>query len=128
MPFGSKTGRNQPSNSRLIFGTSPWLRRLIKPGPGRALAYVDWSGQEIAIEAALSGDEALWSAYESGDPCMAFAIQAALAAKGATKETHKGERQRAKAIVLGVPTLSLRGSVEPDVPRTFGSTLSSVPG
>lgn len=102
MPFGSKTGRNQPSNSRFIFGTSRWLRSLIKPGPGRALAYVDWSSQEIAIAAALSGDEALWSAYESGDPYMAFAIQAGLAPEGATKATHKGERQRAKAIVLGV--------------------------
>jgi len=102
MPFGSKTGRNQPSNSRFIFGTSRWLRSLIKPAQGRALAYVDWSSQEIAIAAALSGDEALWSAYESGDPYMAFAVQSGLAPVGATKATHKGERQRAKAIVLGV--------------------------
>jgi hypothetical protein len=39
--FGSKTGRNQPSNSRYIFGPSVWLRSLIRPGPGRAVAYVD---------------------------------------------------------------------------------------
>ena len=36
--FGSKTGRNQPSNSRFIFGPSCWLRSLIRPEPGRALA------------------------------------------------------------------------------------------
>jgi hypothetical protein len=30
--------------------------RLIKPGPGRAVAYIDWSSQEVAIAAALSGD------------------------------------------------------------------------
>ena len=30
-PFSSKTGRNQPSNSRFVFGSSVWLRSLIKP-------------------------------------------------------------------------------------------------
>ncbi|MFM2006281.1 MAG: hypothetical protein RLZZ09_1936 [Pseudomonadota bacterium] len=102
MPFGSKTGRNQPSNSRFIFGPSRWLRSLIKPADGRAIAYIDWSSQEIAIAAALSGDEALWEAYSSGDPYLAFAKQAGLAPAHATKATHKAERQRAKAIVLGV--------------------------
>ena len=32
--FGSKTGRNQPSNSAVRFGPSCWLRSLIRPGPG----------------------------------------------------------------------------------------------
>jgi hypothetical protein len=40
-PFQSKTSRNQPSNSRFIFGPSCWLRSLIKPSLGRALAYLD---------------------------------------------------------------------------------------
>lgn len=102
MPFGSKTGRNQPSNSRFVFGTSRWLRSLIQPPPGRALAYVDWSSQEIAIAAARSGDGALWEAYTSGDPYLAFAKTAGLVPPDATKVTHKAERQRAKAIVLGV--------------------------
>lgn len=102
MPFGSKTGRNQPSNSRFVFGTSRWLRSLIQPPPGRALAYVDWSSQEIAIAAALSGDDALWEAYSSGDPYITYAKQAGLVPKNATKATHKAERQRAKAVVLGV--------------------------
>lgn len=102
MPFGSKTSRNQPSTSRFIFGASRWLRCLIKPAKGRAIAYVDWSSQEIAIAAALSGDEVLWEAYISGDPYLAFAKQAGLVPTDATKATHKAERQRAKAIVLGV--------------------------
>ena len=38
--FRSATGRNQPSNSRFVFGPSAWLRSLISPEPGRALAYV----------------------------------------------------------------------------------------
>src|SRR5262249_7316713 len=54
--FASRTGRNQPSNARYIFGPSTWLRSLIRPDPGRALAYIDWSAQELGIAAALSGD------------------------------------------------------------------------
>jgi len=101
-PFRSKTGRNQPSNSKFIFGPSVWLRGLIKPSPGRAIAYLDWKSQEIAIAAALSDDDALWDAYSTGDPYLAFAKQAGLAPLNATKETHKGVRNRSKAIVLGV--------------------------
>ena len=32
--FGSRTGRNQPSNAKFIFGPSVWLRGLIRPEPG----------------------------------------------------------------------------------------------
>jgi DNA polymerase I len=101
-PFSSKTGRNQPSNSKFIFGPSVWLRGLIKPPPGRAIAYLDWKSQEIAIAAALSEDEALWDAYMTGDPYMAFAKQAGFAPADATKESHGAIRDRCKAIVLGV--------------------------
>lgn len=57
--FRSRTGRNQPSNSKSIFGTSVWLRGLIKPAPGCGVAYVDWAQQEFGIAAALSGDPAM---------------------------------------------------------------------
>jgi hypothetical protein len=101
-PFASKTSRNQPSTTKFIFGNSAWLRSLIKPEKGFGLAYVDFSSQEIAIAAALSGDQKMWHAYESGDPYMAFAIQASLAPKDATKGSHKEIRNRCKQIVLGV--------------------------
>ena len=101
-PFASKTGRNQPSTTKFIFGNSAWLRSLIKPEEGFGLAYIDFSSQEIAIAAALSGDQKMWDAYMSGDPYMIFAIQAGLAPKGANKSTHKEIRNRCKQIVLGV--------------------------
>ena len=56
--FGDKTGRNQPSSNKFIFGSSVWLRSLIKPAEGWGIAYIDWSQQEFGIAAALSGDEA----------------------------------------------------------------------
>ncbi len=101
-PFRSKTGRNQPSNAKFIFGPSRWLRGLIKPAPGYGIAYLDFGSQEIAIAAALSGDPAMIEAYTSGDPYLSFAKQAGLAPPEATKETHKAVRNRCKAIVLGV--------------------------
>lgn len=101
-PFSSKTGRNQPSNSRFIFGPSVWLRGLIKPRSGFCLAYIDYSQQEFGIAAALSGDEKMMEAYRSGDPYLAFAIQAGAVPQGATKQSHKAEREQFKACVLAV--------------------------
>ena len=100
-PFAAKTGRNQPSTTKFVFGPAKWVRGLIKPAEGIALAYCDWSSQEIAIAAALSGDELLWDAYHTGDPYLAFAIAAGLAPPDATKQTHKAIRNRCKAVVLG---------------------------
>jgi DNA polymerase I len=100
--FGSKTGRNQPSNAKFIFGPSVWLRGLIKPPPGHAIAYIDWSSQEVGIAAALSGDEAMMNDYMTGDPYLAFGINAGILPSGATKKTHKSERNMVKACVLGL--------------------------
>lgn len=100
--FSSKTGRNQPSNSRFIFGPSAWLRSLIQPPPGHGLAYIDYASQEIGIAAALSGDPLLVKAYASGDPYLTFAKQVGAVPADATKASHKAIRDRFKAVVLGV--------------------------
>jgi hypothetical protein len=101
-PFASRTGRNQPSNSRFIFGPSVWLRGLIRAQPGKAVAYLDYEQQEFGIAAALSGDKAMGVAYFSGDPYLAFARQAGAVPEHATKETHGAERERFKVCALGV--------------------------
>lgn len=101
-PFRARTGRNQPSNSKFIFGPSVWLRGLIRPKPGWGLAYVDWSQQEFGIAAALSCDPVMMAAYKSGDPYLAFAKQAGAVPPEATKQTHKAAREQFKACVLAV--------------------------
>jgi hypothetical protein len=101
-PFGASTGRNAPSTTRFIFGPSTWLRSLIRPEPGQALAYCDYGQQEFAIGAALSGDQAMRSAYRSGDPYLAFAQQAGAVPAEATKQSHKAERELFKVCALGV--------------------------
>ncbi|WP_200869751.1 DNA polymerase [Mycobacterium asiaticum] len=100
-PFGASTGRNTPSNNQFIFGPSVWLRGLIKPPEGRALAYVDWKSQEVYIAAKLSGDQALLNAVLSGDPYLTFAKMAGLAPTDATKQSHKPIRDICKTCVLG---------------------------
>ena len=121
--FRSRTGRNQPSNSRYIFGPAVWLRSLIKPPPGWAVAYIDWSQQEFGIAAALSGDAAMQAAYRSGDPYLAFAKQAGAVPADATRKTHEPTRELFKQCVLGVQygmeakSLALRIGQPPVVAR-----------
>ncbi len=110
-PFSSRTSRNQPSNVKFAFGLAAWLRGLVRPEPGKALAYVDWSQQEFGIAAALSGDAAMMHSYQTGDPYLAFAIQAGVVPPTATKETHGDERERFKSCVLGVQYCMEAGSL-----------------
>jgi hypothetical protein len=114
-PFASKTGRNQPSNSKFIFGPSVWLRSLIRPEPGMALAYVDWSAQEFGIAAALSGDPVMIEDYLSGDPYLNLAKRGGLVPPDATRKTHEAERDQFKTCCglgamygAGEETLALR--------------------
>lgn len=100
-PFGASSGRNTPSNNKFIFGPSVWLRGLVKPPEGRALAYIDWKSQEVAIAGALSGDRALLDAVRSGDPYLTFAKMARLAPPDATKQSHKAIRDMCKTALLG---------------------------
>lgn len=102
IPFRSKTGRNQPPASRFAFGPAKWLRGIIRPPPGQALAYIDFVSQEIGIAAGLSGDERLIESYNGDDLYLAFARHAGLAPVGATKASHGAVREICKAVVLGL--------------------------
>lgn len=100
-PYGSKTSRNQPSNAKFIFGAATWLRSLIQPPPGRFVAYVDWTSQEIGIAAKLANDGNLLAAYED-DPYLWFAKRVGAVPLDATKKSHKAQRDLYKATMLGV--------------------------
>ena len=121
--FGSKTGRNQPSNAKFIFGPAKWMRGLIKPPPGYGLAYIDWEQQEFGIAAALSGDPAMLAAYLSGDPYLAFAKQAGAVPTGATEQSYAAVRDLFKQCCLAVQygmghrSLALRINRQPIVAR-----------
>lgn len=101
-PFSSRTGRNQPSSKASILGSAAWVRNLVRPAPGKVLASIDWSQQEFGIAAALSGDNAMWTAYETGDPYLALAVRAGAAPLDATATTHAQVREQFKSCALGV--------------------------
>jgi len=101
-PFRSKTSRNQPSTSKFIFGPSSWIRNLIKPKQGTAIAYVDYAQQELAIAASLSEDKNLISDYVTGDPYLAFAKKAGAIPLDGTKETHPEKREIYKVCMLAL--------------------------
>lgn len=112
-PLNSITSRNQPSTGKKekegIPGESPFIfslptmfRFLIRPQPGSALAYLDWSSQEFAIAAHMSQDREMIRAYESGNPYLALAIKLGRAPIDATKESHPDVHQKFKIIVLSI--------------------------
>jgi DNA polymerase family A len=95
-PFGTKTGRNNPSTNRAVFGLPHTMRSFIKPLPGMAIAQIDYGTQEVGIAAALSGDPTLIEDYKSGDVYRKFAADAL----GILSPTEQ-QRQIYKATVLG---------------------------
>jgi hypothetical protein len=87
--FASKTARNQPSNAKFVFLSDTWLRSVIKPERGWALAYLDWEQQEFGLAAALSGDANMIRAYLSGDCYLEFAKMAGAIPAHVNKSNYK---------------------------------------
>ncbi len=82
--FGTKTGRN--AQTGYIYMQAKWVRSLMKPAPGMAMAYMDWNSMEVGVGAVLSGDEKLIDAYTSGDAHMMLAKQGGMVPPDATKD------------------------------------------
>jgi DNA polymerase family A len=101
-PFKAKTSRTQPKASQWIFSPAVWLRSLIKPDAGRALAYVDWSSMEFMIAASLSDDPIMLDFYYNGDPYLSFAKCVGQAPQSANKRTHGLLRDRYKTGLLAI--------------------------
>jgi hypothetical protein len=95
-PFGTKTGRNNPSTNRALFGLPHTMRSFMKPSLGMALAQIDYGNQEIGIAAFLSNDSTAIEDYLSGDSYRQFAA----ASLGIFNPTEQ-QRQIYKAVVLG---------------------------
>jgi DNA polymerase-1 len=64
-PFGAATGRN--AHSKSIYNAHAGMRSFMVFPTDTIGCYLDWKTQEVAVAAALSGDEALRNAYLAGD-------------------------------------------------------------
>jgi DNA polymerase I len=100
-PFQSKTSRSQPKASRWIFSPAVWLRSLIKPGPGRAVAYIDYSSMEFQIAAVLSECQQMLDLYATGSPYVEYAKRFDAAPQSATKKSHPEVHEIYKVALLG---------------------------
>ena len=101
-PFGSITGRCQPSNSEYVFGLSRFYRNLILAPPGRAVIYLDFSQQEFLIAAVLSQDDEMFRAYMRGDTYIGIGEAWGLITPDMTAEEVAAIRKLIKAAVLGI--------------------------
>ena len=106
-PFKAKTSRTQPKASQWIFSPAVWLRSLIKPEPGTAVAYIDYSSMEFLIAASLSDRHCgptnnMLDMYRTGDPYLAFTKQVGAVPITATKESHAAAREKYKTMILAV--------------------------
>jgi hypothetical protein len=104
-PFKAKTSRTQPEAAKWIFSPAVWLRSLIKPEPGQAVAYVDYSSMEFLIAAVLSDGHCgpvnnMLDMYASGDPYLSFAKRVGAVPSAATKKSHESDRDRYKVGLL----------------------------
>lgn len=101
-PFSTKTGRNAPSTKKFLFAMPKGFRRLVNPESGFGFVQIDWSAEELAIAAFMSGDDDLMETYLAGDPYIGFAIRAGAAPPGASKESHPEVRDKYKTVMLAV--------------------------
>ena len=106
-PFAAKTSRTQPKASLWIFSPAVWLRSLIKPEPGMAIAYIDYSSMEFLIAASLSDGHCgpvnnMLDMYLTGDPYLTFAKRVGAVPSTATKHSHAAVRDKYKVMLLAV--------------------------
>jgi hypothetical protein len=107
-PFKAKTSRTQPKAAQWIFSPAVWLRSLIKPEPGMAVAYIDYSAMEFLLAAALSDGDCgstnnTLNMYQSGDPYLSFAKAVGAIPNHITKQTignYVALRDRYKVMLL----------------------------
>jgi DNA polymerase I len=100
-PFKAKTSRTQPKAAEWLFSPAVWLRSLLKPGPGRAIAYIDWSSMHFLIAGVLSNCQPMIDLYATGSPYVEFAKRFDMAPPEATKKTHPEIHDAYKTALLG---------------------------
>jgi DNA polymerase I len=117
--FKSKTGRTQPAAAEWIFSPAVWLRSLIKPTTGMAVAYIDYSSMEFLLAASLSDGHCgpvnkMLDMYKTGDPYLSFAKSVGAVPLSATKKSHGEVRDKYKVMLLSTqyglsaPSLAVR--------------------
>jgi DNA polymerase I len=112
-PFCTATGRN--AHSKSLYNNHASMRSFMVFPPDTIGVYLDWRTQEVGIAAALSGDQRLIDAYQTGDVYHALALGCGFTNDPDPmhwKQTEPEMRNRMKRLQLainygmGVPSLA----------------------
>jgi DNA polymerase I len=102
-PFGTATGRN--AHAKSLYNAHAGMRSFMVFPPDKIGIYLDWRTQEVAVAAALSGDQALLESYCGGDVYHTLALDSGLTKDSDRrhwKDNNPTQRQRMKALQLGI--------------------------
>jgi hypothetical protein len=102
-PLGTSSGRN--AQARSPFNAHAAVRSFMLFEPDAVAFYLDWRSQEVAVAAALFGDERLRAEYKSGDIYHALALMCGITKDQdpfGWKANHRPQRDRMKPIQLGI--------------------------
>jgi DNA polymerase I-like protein with 3'-5' exonuclease and polymerase domains len=93
-PFSSHTGRSLGSGRIALMQLPKWMRGLVQPLPGEVLIMADFSAEEFAVGAGLSGDARMRAAYIAGDPYVEMARMSGVL----TPDLGEGEVRRVRKL------------------------------
>ena len=125
-PFGSATGRCQPSISKgFVFGWAHYLYGIMAPSKGKWLVECDFHSEETAIQAALTRDDNYVELYKSKDIYLDMCDRLGLIDHeayttrelGSLKEEYANIRKKIKTFFLassygcGVNSLALKSGL-----------------
>ena len=122
--YGSMTSRTQPSATSFIPLKSAWMRALIMPPPGRAIASIDYSSVEFLISAIWSRCVSMYEAYKSGDVYSDYGRRSGIMPVNGNKHTNPIERQQCKPIVLGMSYDMTKHGLSHDLSMKFGREVT----
>ena len=101
--YKSQSARTQQSATYFIPLKARWTRSLVQcPEKNKYIVAIDYTSEEVLVQAILSGDKKLYSAYCSGDIYLSFAKDAGAVPENATKKTHGFERDVFKQTFLSI--------------------------
>lgn len=139
-PFGSATGRCQPSSAKgFVLSWAHYLYGILEPPEGKLLVELDFTAEETAIMAALTQDANYKEVYESKDTYMWFCDKLKLIphddyinlSKAELKAKYKAIRHKIKVFTLawgygaGADKLARIAGVESETARTWKSALDN---
>lgn len=103
--YTAQSSRSQPAATGFMFLKPAWMRAMVEPKPGMAMASIDYGSEEFFISALLSEDPNMINAYLSGDVYLYFAKLAKAVPWEGKREDFEKIRDLFKSTTLGISYL-----------------------